>query len=210
MRYIICNLITILIAITAHADESQAFSPITIRDAMTIPSVKQLDIATPFHSADYIQQAVNNRHWQIAMYKLRTSDRMYDIGKAQIPSFDLVGVLNELLEASNDGIFLASYQGYVITMQLTMKRGVLAKRYIPKFAMSMMRNGLCEGYNDTAYSYAHGWVDDVLDYKAALRVLNEGRAVCFQQTVPYWQQKYWGEYHAQYLALEKERARLKK
>lgn len=210
MHYFTYRLIPLLFTITALADDAQVASIISINNAVTIPSVKQLDIATPFHSADFIQQAVNNAHWQSAMQKLRTTDRTYDLGKTQIPSFDLKGVLDELVKSSNDGVFLASYQGYVITMQLTMKRGVIARKYIPVFTTAMANNGLCEGYNDLAFSYAHGWVNDIRDYKAALSVLEKGKAACSLAGVPSWQQNYWGEYHAQFQALEKERERLKK
>ncbi len=197
MRYIAYSLLLMVLT-------TSLCGQVTIEEASKIPSVQAYDKSTAGKAKKHLNQAVSNTHWQNAVAKLRTSDREYSLGKNKIPTFDLIGALDEFYAASNDGVLIAPYQGYVITMQTTLKQGAIARKYIPFFAAQMMKNNLCEGYYEFAYVYANGWVEKKQDYKKAIMILNRGKEACQAPGIPQWQKHYWEMYTAQYSALLKE------
>lgn len=202
MHFINYRFIIIFIASLAFAGES---GMVGVEEALAIPTIKQMRTTSSLRSIDFIKQAVANKHWQNAIKKINTSDRVYEIGEKKIPSFDVVGALDELVLSADSGVSLAAYQGYMITMQITMKKGPLARKYIPLFAAKMKSDGLCEGYYESAYAQAHGWTpNNQRDYKLAVKILDEGELACKNEYTPVWKHNYWESSRAQYNALLKE------
>lgn len=171
-------------------------------EALRIESVEALGASTQYESGDYIDKAVENSHWQKANELLLYDHTVIKAKHGSIASIDYDTIISELHLAAKQDVLIAAYQGYVLVTMLTQKRGAYAKRDLFRFTSIMMRYDLCQGYYDSAYAYANGWVNGTKDYDKALSLLGRGKSACMLPRITPWQKRMWEEHHAKYSALK--------
>ncbi len=190
------SLLLLLVSTMLHAG-------ITRSEALKIGSVEALGASTQYRSEDHIAKALKNSHWQRANTLLLYEHTTLKAKRGSIASIDYDTIISELHLAAKQDVLVAAYQGYVLVTMLTQKRGAYAKRDLFRFTSIMMRYDLCQGYYDSAYAYANGWVNGSKDYDKALSLLEKGRSACMMPQITPWQRRMWEEHRAKYSALKR-------
>lgn len=173
---------------------------VSYKEALDIPSVAKFSDYTGEELNKHLAKAIKNKHWQEANAYLYNKTIKKKYGIRTLKTIPFYEVMQNLKSASEEGILLATFQGYDLSSIVSGNMGSVARKHTSYFSRELMSRNVCLGYVESSYSISRGW-NGHTDWNGALRVIKAGEKSCNNEKIsPYIRDKF-KRYRAQFSAM---------
>jgi len=173
----------------------------TKEEALNDPYVQRFEQETFYELAPHLEKALNNMHWNRANEMLYHESVTKKYGNKDLVTIDVQGAVAEYIHAGRQGILLASWQGLNVAKTLAPMKGKWYESVVPVLAKQLISMNVCQGYIDLGVLKGRGWGGTSADFEAAVKVFEEGRAICNSEKAQSWQKEQWARQYYKYKTL---------